>query len=101
MKNQGLFLAIIFFCIQTFSPLSGTFLKAAETIKVDNIGSIKPVESRKQIDKNTEYISFVFNLPENPLTKAQYEKVYPYFGKEDYGFNMENYGHDGRTGFTF
>ena len=36
--------------------------------------------------------------PENPITKAQYEKVYPYFGKEDYGFNMENYGHDGRTG---
>ena len=35
--------------------------------------------------------------PENPETKAQYEKVYPYFGEEDYGFNMENYGHDGRT----
>ena len=36
--------------------------------------------------------------PENPITKAQYEKVYPYFGKEDYGFNMENYGHGGQTG---
>lgn len=35
--------------------------------------------------------------PENPITKVQYEKVYPYFGKEDYGFTMENYGHDGKT----
>ena len=35
--------------------------------------------------------------PENPITKEQYEKVYPYFGKEDYGFTMENYGHDGKT----
>lgn len=35
--------------------------------------------------------------PENPLTKMQWEKVYPFFGKEDYGFMMENYGHGGRT----
>ena len=35
--------------------------------------------------------------PENSITKIQYEKVYPYFGKEDYGFTMENYGHDGIT----
>ena len=36
--------------------------------------------------------------PENPTTKAQWEKVWPFFGKEDYGFTMENYGHGGRTG---
>ncbi len=35
--------------------------------------------------------------PENPLTKGQWEKVYPFFGEKDYGFTMENYGHGGRT----
>lgn len=35
--------------------------------------------------------------PENPQTKQQWEKVYPFLGKEDYGFTMENYGHEGRT----
>ena len=36
--------------------------------------------------------------PENPESKAQWEKVWPFFGKEDYGFMMENYGHGGVTG---
>ena len=35
--------------------------------------------------------------PENPVTKAQWEKVFPFFGKEDYGFTMENYAHGGRA----
>lgn len=35
--------------------------------------------------------------PENPATKAQWEKAWPFFGKEDYGFMMENYGHEGRA----
>ncbi len=35
--------------------------------------------------------------PENPQTKKQWEKKYPFFGEEDYGFMMENYGHGGRT----
>jgi hypothetical protein len=35
--------------------------------------------------------------PENPAVKAMWEKVYPWFGPEDYGFTMENYGHGGRT----
>lgn len=35
--------------------------------------------------------------PENPQTRKQWEKVYPFFGPEDYGFTMENYGHGGRT----
>lgn len=35
--------------------------------------------------------------PLNPVTKEQWEKVYPFFGEEDYGFMMENYGHGGRT----
>jgi hypothetical protein len=35
--------------------------------------------------------------PENPRVKTMWEKVYPWFGPEDYGFTMENYGHGGRT----
>ncbi len=35
--------------------------------------------------------------PENPVVKEMWEKVYPWFGPEDYGFTMENYGHGGRT----
>jgi hypothetical protein len=35
--------------------------------------------------------------PENPAVMEMWEKVYPWFGPEDYGFTMENYGHGGRT----
>ncbi len=35
--------------------------------------------------------------PENPTVKAQWERVYEFFGPEDYGFMMENYGHCGKT----
>jgi len=35
--------------------------------------------------------------PENLPTKKQYEKRMPFFGPEDYGFMMENYGPGGRT----
>lgn len=35
--------------------------------------------------------------PENERTRRQWERVYPFFGPEDYGFTMENYGHGGRT----
>ena len=35
--------------------------------------------------------------PENPKTKAQWEQRHPFFGPEDYGFTMENYGHGGET----
>jgi rhamnogalacturonyl hydrolase YesR len=35
--------------------------------------------------------------PENPATKEQWEKVYPFFNEKDYGFMMENYGHNGET----
>ncbi len=34
--------------------------------------------------------------PENPELKIQWEKVWSFFGKEDFGFMMENYGHDGK-----
>ena len=35
--------------------------------------------------------------PQNPATLAQWEKRWPFFGEKDYGFMMENYGHEGRT----
>lgn len=35
--------------------------------------------------------------PENPETMVQWQKAWPFFGKEDYGFMMENYGHGGVT----
>ncbi len=33
--------------------------------------------------------------PENPGVKKLWEKRYPFFGPEDYGFTMENYAHGG------
>lgn len=35
--------------------------------------------------------------PENPEQKKQWEKAHPFFGPQDYGFTMENYGHAGFT----
>ncbi|MEN6428231.1 MAG: hypothetical protein ABFE13_23015 [Phycisphaerales bacterium] len=35
--------------------------------------------------------------PENPVVKTMWEKVYPWFGPQDYGFTMENYAHGGVT----
>lgn len=35
--------------------------------------------------------------PENPGVMKLWEKVWPFFGPEDYGFTMENYGHNGVT----
>ena len=35
--------------------------------------------------------------PENPMAKVQWEQAHPFFGPEDYGFTMENYGHGGTT----
>lgn len=33
--------------------------------------------------------------PENPQAKKQWEAVWPFLSERDYGFNMENYGHEG------
>ena len=56
---------------------------------------------------NNEYVqrgiaamkaSFVMMYcPENPATRVQWEKAYPFFNERDYGFMMENYGHGGKT----
>jgi hypothetical protein len=57
--------------------------------------------------KNEEYVqrglaalkaSFVMMYcPENEKTKLQWEKRWPFFDEKDYGFMMENYGHEGAT----
>ncbi|MFC5406702.1 hypothetical protein [Cohnella soli] len=35
--------------------------------------------------------------PENAKTRMQWEKAHPFFGEQDYGFMMENYGHEGEA----
>lgn len=60
----------------------------------------KLLSNREYIERGFAALKASFVMmycPENPLTKAQWEKVYPFFGEKDYGFTMENYGHGGRT----
>ena len=35
--------------------------------------------------------------PENPQALEQWQLRWPFLGADDYGFMMENYGHDGRA----
>ncbi len=35
--------------------------------------------------------------PENSENMKEWNNVYPFFNEKDYGFTMENYGHDGKT----
>lgn len=35
--------------------------------------------------------------PDNPQAKQQWEQAWPFFGPADYGFTMENYGHNGEV----
>ena len=39
--------------------------------------------------------------PENPQVKKEWEKRWPHFTDKDYGFTMENYGHDGIIDDTY
>jgi hypothetical protein len=56
------------------------------------------IEEYKQRGTAALKSSFVMMYcPENPKTKEQWEKVYPFFNEKDYGFMMENYGHIGVT----
>ena len=44
------------------------------------------------------YASFeMMYCPENSSAKGQWEKAWPFFNEKDYGFMMENYGHNGVT----
>lgn len=48
--------------------------------------------------KTALYASFaMMYTPLNPATMHQWQQRWPFFGKEDYGFMMENYGHGGET----
>lgn len=56
------------------------------------------IEEYKQRGTAALKSSFVMMYcPENPKTREQWEKVYPFFNEKDYGFMMENYGHIGVT----
>lgn len=60
----------------------------------------KLLNSREYMERGFAALKASFVMmycPENPQTKVQWEKVYPFFGERDYGFTMENYGHGGRT----
>lgn len=58
----------------------------------------KELKSDEYIHRGLSALRAAFVMmycPENPETKAQWEKVYPFFNEKDYGFMMENYGHGG------
>lgn len=60
----------------------------------------KELKSREYIQRGLAAMRASFTMmycPENPEVKIQWERKWPFFGKRDYGFMMENYGHDGRT----
>lgn len=60
----------------------------------------KLLDNREYMERGFAALKASFVMmycPENPQTKVQWEKVYPFFGEKDYGFTMENYGHGGRT----
>lgn len=60
----------------------------------------KELNSEEYIHRGLAALRSAFVMmycPENPETKAQWEKVYPFFNEKDYGFMMENYGHGGEN----
>ncbi|HWA33287.1 MAG TPA: hypothetical protein VG737_04110 [Cyclobacteriaceae bacterium] len=60
----------------------------------------KELEMQEYVERGTAALKASFVMmycPENPETKVQWEKVYPFFNEKDYGFMMENYGHGGVT----
>ncbi|MEJ1240128.1 hypothetical protein WBG78_18450 [Chryseolinea sp. T2] len=60
----------------------------------------RELHNREYVDRGVAALKASFVMmycPENPETKAQWEKVYPFFNEKDYGFMMENYGHGGET----
>lgn len=40
---------------------------------------------------------YMMYCPLNPVVKAKYERVHPQFNEQDYGFHMENFGHNDGT----
>lgn len=68
----------------------------AETIL--NYGKLLKSEEYKERGLSALQTSFtMMYCPENPKTRIQWEKVWPFFNEKDYGFTMENYAHGGWT----
>lgn len=60
----------------------------------------KVLGEQEYIERGKAAMRMSFSMmycPENPETKEQWEKTWPFFGEEDYGFMMENYGHGGEA----
>ena len=78
----------------------GEWIDARQSI----IGSLliqygKTLNNDQYIKRGKAALVAAFSMmycPEN-VSKEQWEKVYPFFNEKDYGFMMENYGHNGYT----
>lgn len=60
----------------------------------------KELNSKEYVHRGMAALKSAFVMmycPENPETREQWEKVYPFFNEKDYGFMMENYGHGGEN----
>ncbi|MFT4095318.1 MAG: hypothetical protein QM640_16945 [Niabella sp.] len=60
----------------------------------------KILNSTEYIQRGLSALRASFTMmytPLNPQTMKQWQARWPFFGKEDYGFMMENYGHGGVT----
>jgi hypothetical protein len=58
------------------------------------------LNKREYLERGLSALRASFTMmysPENAATKKQWEYKWSFFGKEDYGFMMENYGHGGET----
>jgi hypothetical protein len=60
----------------------------------------KELKMQEYIERGIAAMRASFTMmycPENPETKKQWEKRWPFFRQADYGFMMENYGHGGEN----
>lgn len=56
------------------------------------------LNEKEYIERGAAAIRASFTMmycPENPVVMEMWQRKWPFLGKEDYGFMMENYGHDG------
>ncbi|MEE6188082.1 hypothetical protein [Niabella digestorum] len=60
----------------------------------------KVLKNKQYIQRGLAALRASFTMmytPLNPSTMKQWQARWPFFGEKDYGFMMENYGHDGVT----
>lgn len=63
----------------------------------------KVLDKKEYLERGIAAIRRAFTMmycPENPEVKEQWERKWPFLNELDYGFNMENYGHNGETNDT-